>query len=132
MSGGAAAALGPPPSAMPRSFVNNNTRLNTSTTTMALPNSSSLQSTASNVTILCGGMRVQAHSSVLAAQSSRFAAMLSMTPKQTALANLPMRHVRRIKALKPLVLIVQCLYVILVHAVFALMALLPPPKGRYA
>lgn len=134
MSEGAAAAPGPPPAAMPRSSINNNTRPtppNTSTTTMALPHSTGLQSAASDVTILCGGMRVQAHSSVLTAQSSRFAAMLSMTPKQTALANLPMRHVSRIKALKPLVMIVQCLYVILVHAVFAVMALLPPPKGRY-
>lgn len=54
---------------MPRSLVTNtHTRLtppnNTSATTMALPHSTSLQSAASDVTILCGGMRVQAHSSV--------------------------------------------------------------------
>lgn len=59
--------------------------------------------------------------------------MLTMTPKQTALASLPLRShgVARVKALRPLVLLVQCLYVLLVHAVFAVMALLPPPKGRY-
>ena len=34
-----------------------------------------------------------------------------MTPKQTALANLPLRHLPRVPLLQPLVLAIQFLYV---------------------
>lgn len=87
-------------------------------------------SAVSDVTLLCGGMRVHAHKSVLSAQSIKFAKLLAMTPKEVALADIPLGGLKKYTLMLPLLLCIEVVYLTLVQIVFALMQLLPVGAGR--
>lgn len=95
----------------------------------AKPHANAL-SAVSDVTLLSGGMRVHAHKSILSAQSVKFARLLSMSPKEVALADIPLQGLKKYTLLLPLLLMVEVLYLTLVQIVFALMQFVPHGKGR--
>jgi len=92
--------------------------------------STGMTSAVSDVTLLCGGMRVHAHKSVLSTQSTKFAKLLSMSPKEVAMADVPLAHLKKYTILLPILLFLEVLYLALVQAVFSIMQFVPRGGGR--